>query len=56
MGLKTLIFTGQTIAKLKRKADCIISVPSESNARIQEVHLTVAHIICELIEESLNGK
>ncbi len=48
--LKTIAFTGRYTAELKAISDCIIPVPSESAARIQEVHITVAHIICELVE------
>ena len=30
-----------------------IIIPSQSTARIQEMHITIGHIICELIEEGL---
>lgn len=50
--LKTIAFTGRHATKLKKISDCIIPVPSESVPRIQEVHITVAHIICELVESS----
>ncbi len=53
MGLKTLVFTGRSDSKVKDLADCVVSIPSKSTPRIQEVHITVAHIICELIEQSL---
>ena len=52
MELKTLAFTGQNNSKIKKIADCIISVPSKSTPRIQEIHITIAHIICELVENS----
>lgn len=55
-GMKTLAFTGQTARKIKTIADCVISVPSKSTGRIQEVHITTAHIICELIEQTYNSK
>lgn len=51
-GLKTLAFTGQTAKKIRSIADCVVSVPSKTTGRIQEVHITTAHIICELIERS----
>lgn len=55
-GMKTLAFTGQTAKKIKTIADCVVSVPSKTTGRIQEVHLTTAHIICELIERSMESR
>lgn len=49
-GLKTIAFTGENIDSLEVVSDCIISVPSDSVPRIQEAHITIGHIICELIE------
>lgn len=56
LGMKTLAFTGQTAKKIKTIADCVVSVPSKSTGRIQEVHITTAHIICELIEQSFENR
>lgn len=60
MELKTIALSGNNISKLKKNADYIIKVPSSSTQRIQETHITVAHIICELVERSFedngNGK
>ena len=56
MGLKTICFSGQDGLKTKQKVDCLLKVPSKSTPRIQEVHLTIAHIICELVEEGLSEK
>ena len=53
LGMKTITFTGQYVTKLKKVSDCIISVPSKSAPRIQEVHITIAHIVCELVEDGL---
>jgi len=50
LGMTSIVFTGNNFNNLKKLSKCIISVPSESTARIQEVHITVAHIICELAE------
>ena len=50
LGMTNIVFTGNSINSLKKLSKCIISVPSDSTARIQEVHITVAHIICELVE------
>ena len=51
MGLKTIVFSGQNITKLKKLSKCIISVPSKSAPRIQEVHITLVHMILEVLEE-----
>ena len=50
LGMTNIVFTGNSFNSLKKLSKCIISVPSDSTARIQEVHITVAHIICELVE------
>lgn len=46
---------GGTGGKLKPLVDIPIVVPSSSTPRIQEGHITIAHIICELVEEDLYG-
>jgi D-sedoheptulose 7-phosphate isomerase len=56
MDLRTIAFTGPDTSKIRRIADCRISVPSTSTPRIQELHITIAHIICELLEESFSQK
>lgn len=43
-------FTGRTGGLLKDHCDHILMVPSSDTAKIQEVHRTVAHIICKLVE------
>ncbi|MGI9533753.1 MAG: D-sedoheptulose-7-phosphate isomerase [Thermodesulfobacteriota bacterium] len=54
MGLQTITLAGQNITKLRKLSDCIISVPSKSTPRIQEVHITIAHILCELVENNFS--
>jgi D-sedoheptulose 7-phosphate isomerase len=56
LGLKTIGFTGGDGGKIKKIADLCIIIPSTSTPRIQELHITIAHIICELIEDSLFNK
>ena len=56
MDLKTIAFTGPYTSKVRRVTDCCVSVPSTSTPRIQELHITIAHILCELIEETLGDK
>lgn len=53
MGLKTIAFTGGDGAELIKLADVSLIVPSSITARVQEAHITIGHIICELIEEGL---
>ncbi len=52
-GLKTIGFTGRDAGKINKIVDCCISVPSTSTPRVQELHITVAHIICELVEDAI---
>ncbi|MFQ5649799.1 MAG: D-sedoheptulose 7-phosphate isomerase [bacterium] len=52
-GLTTVGFTGQNGGKLKHAVDYCFRVPSDSTPRIQEVHITVAHAICGVIEKEL---
>ena len=53
MGLKTAILTGGDGGELAKQADVSLIVPSSVTARIQEAHITVGHIICELVEDAL---
>jgi D-sedoheptulose 7-phosphate isomerase len=52
-GIATIGFTGQTGGKLKLLCDKIIAVPSTDTPRIQECHIMIGHIICQLVEERL---
>ena len=54
--LKTIGFLGGSGGKLKPLVDIPIIIPSSNVQRIQEGHITVAHIICELTELELYGK
>jgi len=47
----TIAFTGASGGKLKKHADHLINVPSDDTPRIQESHITLGHIICQLVEE-----
>lgn len=53
MGIKTVILTGSDGAELARAADLSLMVPSKVTARIQEAHIAVGHIICEMAEQQL---
>ena len=54
--MKVIGFLGGTGGKLKSIVDIPIVVPSNNTQRIQEGHITIAHIICELTEYELYGK
>lgn len=53
MGIKTIALTGCDGGVLSKNADVSLIVPSNITARIQEAHITVGHIICQLIEEKI---
>lgn len=50
-GMITIGFTGESGGLLKDKSDYLINVPSTDTPRIQESHILIGHIICELVEE-----
>ena len=50
-GMITIGFTGASGGKLKGMSDHLINVPSDDTPRIQEAHITIGHIICEMVEE-----
>ena len=56
IGVITVGFTGQKGGKLKDLGDYLINVPSNTTPRIQEAHILVGHIICELVEINIFGK
>ncbi|MFH1128745.1 MAG: D-sedoheptulose 7-phosphate isomerase [Candidatus Omnitrophota bacterium] len=53
IGLKTVALTGGDGGELAKLADVSFLVPSMVTARIQEAHITIGHIICELVEQTL---
>jgi len=53
IGMVTVGFTGSKGGKMKEICDIMIQVSSDDTPRIQEVHILVGHIICQLIEEEM---
>ena len=53
LGLTTIGWTGGKGGKVEGLVDYPFVVPSTVTARIQESHITLGHVLCELIEESL---
>jgi len=53
MGMVTIGFTGEAGGEMRNYSDILINIPSTDTPRIQECHILVGHIICELTEASL---
>lgn len=51
----TVALTGASGGALRNIADCALCVPAQETPRIQECHILVGHIICELVEEMMCG-
>jgi len=52
-GLKTVALTGRDGGSVGRAAEIHVNVPDQSTQRVQEVHQTLIHVLCEVIEEGL---
>ena len=50
-GMITIGFTGESGGQMKSLSDHLINIPSNDTPRIQESHIMVGHIICQLVEE-----
>jgi D-sedoheptulose 7-phosphate isomerase len=53
IGLTTIGFTGSKGGEMNSICDIVIKVPSDDTPRIQEAHILIGHIICQLIEEEM---
>jgi D-sedoheptulose 7-phosphate isomerase len=53
LGLVTIGFTGKDGGKLATMVDHAFIVPSNLTSRIQETHITLGHVLCELVEDAL---
>jgi D-sedoheptulose 7-phosphate isomerase len=51
--LITVGFTGITGGQMKTISDYLLNIPSSDTPRIQESHIMIGHIICQLVEENL---
>ena len=54
LGAKVILLSSSKAKYLKKKVDLLIPVPADRVDRIQEMHISVGHIICELVEKNLN--
>lgn len=56
MGLVNIAFTGMKTRYMQRCSDYYIAIPSTYTPQIQEGHLILGHILCQLIEESIESE
>ena len=56
IGMTTIGMTGETGGKMYNLCDFLINIPSRDTPRIQECHMMLGHLLCELIESSLFSK
>lgn len=54
--IKVIGFTGESGGKMDDCCDIIIKIPAKDTPRIQESHIMLGHIICEIVEKELFGK
>jgi D-sedoheptulose 7-phosphate isomerase len=54
MGVGTMALTGESGGQLKPLVDLCLCVPSSDTPRIQEAHITIGHIVCDLVEAELS--
>ncbi len=55
-GLITVALTGRPGSPIAEVADFCVCIPSEHTPGIQEAHITVGHVLCELVERALFGE
>jgi D-sedoheptulose 7-phosphate isomerase len=55
-GMTVVGFTGETGGKMASLCDILINVPSSITPHIQETHITLGHIICNIVEKTLFPK
>jgi D-sedoheptulose 7-phosphate isomerase len=55
IGMATVGFTGESGGQMQDYVDICFHAPSDSTPRIQEVHITAGHIICEMVEKTFAG-
>lgn len=53
LGVKVIGMTGETGGKMAGRCDVLLNVPSNCTPRIQESHIMIGHIICEIIEATI---
>ena len=56
LGVVTVAMTGESGGAMKQYADFLLNVPSSDTPRIQESHILIGHIICQIVEATLFPK
>lgn len=56
LGMVTVGMTGETGGKMKEVSNFLINIPSKDTPRIQECHILLGHILCQLVEENVFPK
>jgi len=56
LGMVTVGMTGETGGKMKEVSKFLINIPSKDTPRIQECHILLGHILCQLVEENVFPK
>jgi D-sedoheptulose 7-phosphate isomerase len=54
-GVGVVALLGRSGGELKDFADLSLIIPSDDTARIQELHLAIEHVVCDLVEDRLKG-
>jgi D-sedoheptulose 7-phosphate isomerase len=54
-GIKTIFLTGEVKKEIANISDLVITTPSTDTPRIQEMHLLIEHLICEIVETDVNA-
>ncbi len=55
-GVTVVGMTGETGGKMRELCDLLLNVPSKDTPRIQESHILLGHIVCQLVEEAIFGQ
>lgn len=53
LGIKVIGLTGESGGEIARMCDILLNVPCKDTPRIQEAHIMIGHIICEIIESTM---
>ena len=56
IGIQTILLTGANNGEILKYSDIVMKIPSTDTPRIQEIHLLIEHIICEVIESDIKEK
>jgi len=56
IGMVTVGFTGDTGGAMKNECSYLVNVPSNDTPRVQEAHILLGHVVCEIVESKLFPK